>query len=282
MFDKKETAEYSGNCNTATLLRRAIIFLEDGDWDSANEYCERVLDMDPENAQAYLCKLMSEFQVHRQEDLQSCADPFDTSKNYQKLLRFADDDMKSMLARCIEQINIRNENARKDEVYKKAQSAMLSGTEYDYNNAARLFASIDDYMDSPTLAEKCLRKADDAKKDAILAKAKNKMTGDFISDYELAIHLLKSISGWKDADETIDICKNKIEQINAEAIIKARKKRRKKIIRALIIFLIITSIILLTQVIIPSIRYDKAMKLYNAGMYSEAAKVFENANYVGK
>lgn len=40
--------------NTAPLLKRAFIFLEDGDWSSADEYCEKVLDLDPENAQAYL------------------------------------------------------------------------------------------------------------------------------------------------------------------------------------------------------------------------------------
>ena len=38
--------------NTAPLLKRAFIFLEDGDWNSADEYCEKVLDLDPECAQA--------------------------------------------------------------------------------------------------------------------------------------------------------------------------------------------------------------------------------------
>ena len=36
------------------------MFLEDGDWNSANEYCEKVLDMDPEDPSAYLGKLLSE------------------------------------------------------------------------------------------------------------------------------------------------------------------------------------------------------------------------------
>ena len=40
------------------LLRRAFIFIEDEEWDRADEYLERVLDKEPENAYAYLGKAM--------------------------------------------------------------------------------------------------------------------------------------------------------------------------------------------------------------------------------
>lgn len=59
----------SNNTDIAPLLKRAFIFLEDGNWKDADEYCERVLDIDPENAQAYLGKLMAELKVHKQDDL---------------------------------------------------------------------------------------------------------------------------------------------------------------------------------------------------------------------
>ena len=39
--------------NITPLLIRVSIFLQDKEWDLANEYCERVLDMDPENGNAY-------------------------------------------------------------------------------------------------------------------------------------------------------------------------------------------------------------------------------------
>ena len=38
--------------NTAPLLKRAFMFLEDDNWQEADAYCEKVLDIDPENAQA--------------------------------------------------------------------------------------------------------------------------------------------------------------------------------------------------------------------------------------
>ena len=60
------------NSNIETLLKRVDIFLEDGNWVAANEYCEKILDIDPENADAYLGKLMTELNVHNREALKDC------------------------------------------------------------------------------------------------------------------------------------------------------------------------------------------------------------------
>ena len=43
----KETVAVGGSVNVEPLLERAFMFLEDGDWGEANEYCEKVLDQDP-------------------------------------------------------------------------------------------------------------------------------------------------------------------------------------------------------------------------------------------
>lgn len=79
------------NENIAPLLERAFMFLEDGEFDSADEYCEKVLDQDPKCARAYLGKLMAELKVRKKEDLTNCEQPFDDSNNYNKALRFADE-----------------------------------------------------------------------------------------------------------------------------------------------------------------------------------------------
>lgn len=70
------------------LLKRAFMFLEDGNWESADEYCEKALDQNPEDAYAYLGKLMAELKVGRKETLADCEQPFSDSSNYQKVLRF--------------------------------------------------------------------------------------------------------------------------------------------------------------------------------------------------
>ena len=108
----KETVAVGGSVNVDSLLERVFMFLEDSDWDSADEYCEKVLDQDPKNARAYLGKLMAEYGACRLEDLQNCEQPFDNSGNYNKVLRFADSKLIETLKGYIAHINERNEHDR--------------------------------------------------------------------------------------------------------------------------------------------------------------------------
>ena len=290
----KETVISGGNANTAPLLKRVFMFLEDGDWNSANEYCEKVLDIDPENASAYLGKLLSELRVRKQESLKDCAEPFDHSNNYQKAVRFADEKLKVALTGYIEHINTRNENTRLDGIYTRAKNAMTAAnTESAYKEAANLFESIDEYQDSAVLAQSCYEKAEIARKDTILSEGKSKMSGEVISNYEYAIKLFESISGWKDADEKVYDCQKKIEEIKskaeAERLGKERKaeiarkeaeriaKRNKKIaiITTPIVCAIIAFIIVLNAVIIPNGKYNDAMALMDAGKFTEAISALE-------
>ena len=111
----KETVVQSASTNVAPLLKRAFIFLEDEDWKSAEEYCEKVLDQDPENAQAYLGKLMVELKVKKQDDLKNCSEPFDNNLNYRKVMRYGDGDLKKLLQDDIDYIKARNEKARQEQ-----------------------------------------------------------------------------------------------------------------------------------------------------------------------
>ena len=290
----KETIVTGGHANTASLLKRAFIFLEDGDWNSANEYCEKVLDVDPECAQSYLGKLMAELHVRKQEDLKDQAESFASNNNYQKAVRFADKKLEDALTGYIAYINTRNENACLDNIYNRAKNVMnIAENEEVYKEAAHLFETISDYEDSAALAQECYKKAEFVRKDATLSDAKAKMTGEVVSNYESAIKLFESISGWKDADEKIYACKKKIEEINAKAeadrlererqaelareIAENRAKYIKKIaiIITPIVCVIIMFIIILNSVIIPNGKYNDAIDLMNAGKYTEAISVFK-------
>ncbi len=285
----KETVISGGNANTAPLLKRAFMFLEDGDWNSANEYCEKVLDIDPENASAYLGKLLSELRVRKQESLKEQAEPFDHSNNYQKAVRFADEKLKATLIGYIDHINTRNENARLDGIYTRAKNAMsTANTESAFKEAAHLFESIDKYQDAATLAQSCHEKAEIARKDTVLSEGKSKMTGKIISNYERAIKLFESISGWKDADEKVYDCKKKIEEIKAKAEAERLEKERKAeiarkeaeriakrnkriaIITTPIVCAIIAFNIVLNTIIIPNSKYNDAVALIDAGNIVEA------------
>ena len=62
------------------------LHVEDKDWKSADEYCEKVLDLDAECAEAYLGKLMVDLKVPKKELLKDCPESFGENPNYKKIL----------------------------------------------------------------------------------------------------------------------------------------------------------------------------------------------------
>ena len=129
----KETIIAEGSTNISPLLKRAFMFLEDGEWENADEYCEKVLDKDPECAEAYLGKLMAELKVQKREQLASLAEPFVNSGNYKKAVRFADTKLSVELGCYLEEIKRRKENERFEKVssslqvlYEKKKNAWVS------------------------------------------------------------------------------------------------------------------------------------------------------------
>lgn len=83
---KEQTNVSTANDKTAPLLKRVFMFLEDGDWKSADEYCEKVLDIDPENAEAYVGKLMAEMHFPHREELGILEN--NNNANFKKALQF--------------------------------------------------------------------------------------------------------------------------------------------------------------------------------------------------
>lgn len=285
------------NTNTAPLLKRAFMFLEDKNWQEADEYCEKVLDMDPECAEAYLGKLMAELHVKKCKQLANCVEPFDDRKNYGKVLRFGNEKLKTEMRGYITHINDRNENARLTGIYNDAVNVMnAENTEDAYKSAAHKFKSISGFKNAAELAEKCREKAEICRKEAMYSSAKSKMSGEKVAHYQKAIQIFKTISGWKDTDEQIIICQRKIEEIKAKeevelleakrkaeerriAAEKAAKKRKKIIAIALpIVCVCVAFIIVLNTVIIPNSNYNSALALYKSGDYDNAITAFQSLN----
>jgi len=84
------------------LLKRAFIFLEDGDFKNADKYLEKVLDENPECGEAYLGKLMKELKVRKPEDLKKCKKLFNDRNSFQKIMKFGDYNLKRTMDEYIE------------------------------------------------------------------------------------------------------------------------------------------------------------------------------------
>ncbi len=291
----KETVVVNqGTANAAPLLKRAFMFLEDGNWKEADEYCEKVLDQDPENAEAYLGKLMAELHTRTRDTLKDNAEPFENNNNYSKACRF-DSVIAEKLHADIVFIKERNENTRLTGIYNKVEKAMnAANTESAFRAAADTFASIPGFKDADTLAQQCLEKAEILRMDSIYDQAKYKMTGKtIVAGYEEALKLFATISNWKDSKEQISICQEKIAEIKAKeeadrleaerqaeerriAAEKAAKKRKKAFtIGTPIVAVCIAFLFILETVIIPKRKYNTAMSLVDSGDYDSAYALLE-------
>ena len=242
----KETIVVNGNnVNIAVLLKRAFMSLEDGEWDKANYFCEQVLNQDPENAQAYLGKLMLDMKVGKKENLKNCDNSFEKNNNYQKAVRFGDKD----LPQYITYINERNEYARNEEIYNSAISEMKKDSEKSLIIAVKNFSLILEYKDSKELVEKCSKRKEELKKERL------------------------------QKEEEMRIAAEKKEEEMRIAAEKASKKREKIFITFLAIACVCVAVFfVLKSVVIPSIKYNKAMSLIEKGNFKEGYEKFAELN----
>ena len=196
-----------GSKDTAPLLRRAHLFLEDGEFDSADEYAEKVLDIDPECAEAYVVKLLVELRLKKQSDLPQYKTPISTSNNYQKAIRFASSKYREELEGYNNAIIKRAETARKDGIYANGVEAMRY---HHYDEAIASFQNILSYKDSAQRIEDCKRLKEEERLNGIYQRAIQLMNG---CAFENAISLFQSIENYKDSQEKIKLCREK--QVNA-------------------------------------------------------------------
>ncbi len=191
------------------------------------------------------------------------------------------------------------ETVRKDTILENAKVYMNKRSIQDQEKAISLFETIPGWKDADEhipVCKKCIEdlkvELEDARKDAILTEAKRNMTQPFIPAQEKAIELLKSIPGWKDADEQLPICDNNIQLIYEKneqrkeelkrqeeekkiAKEKSKKKAKKAIIITSVLLVLIAALAVAFFFFVkPQLDYNKAVDLLNAAQYDEARKAF--------
>lgn len=90
-----------------SLMERTYLFMEDGDFDSAEEYIERVLDIDPQYAPAYAAKVCVAFRIRKESGLADAPFLYEDNPDWQKALRFADSKQRAIYAGYIEKVKPR-------------------------------------------------------------------------------------------------------------------------------------------------------------------------------
>jgi tetratricopeptide (TPR) repeat protein len=111
---------------TVGWLKRAWLFLEDGEFESAKEYAERVLDREPATGEAYWVKALAGFGVRNESDLGNRQEPLSGDRNYQKALRFGTAELKRRLEGLEADIQrrISEDHRRKEGISKKSKATV--------------------------------------------------------------------------------------------------------------------------------------------------------------
>lgn len=85
----------SSNDAISNYLKRVEIYISDGDWQNADAYCEKALDLDAENGESYKYKLLIEFESKNLEELaENSVYSITNNKNFTKAVLYGCDELK--------------------------------------------------------------------------------------------------------------------------------------------------------------------------------------------
>ncbi len=258
-----------------SLLKRGQLFLEDEDWENASEYFDRVLDIDPEYAPAYIGKLCAALHLKKEGDLANWNKPLDQYGEFEKAWRFAQGEYRETIAGYQKTIADRLEEERKEKIYQEAKEKYESNVVYDILKSQDLFQSIAGYRDAAQLATTCSERADIVRKQNKFAEAlSRKEKAENEMQLQSAAKLFRELGDFNNAVTLAAECERMVQELIKEK--KDQKKRKLKIagIISSAIIILVAIILIVTNVIIPNAKYGEATSILEQGDYPKAALLF--------
>ncbi len=256
------------------LLKRAALFVEDEEWDSALEYINRILDQNPSDAKAYLLKTFANHEVQNLEELieKVKSNELAQDKDFLKVKRFGDrqllDSIKREEDRLKEKERIEQERLKEEQRLEEEREftenliEVLKSFEMHGNERKDLYDEILNYLEGKrssqySIVEEKIRHYQDLKHQLEQERLKEiqaqttetykqivqLLKAPSIDNYEKVINLALQIIDYEDVKslrdfENVELSKMQDEFYRKQQIAIKKIKKRK-----LISFTIITSII---------------------------------------
>ena len=227
----KETkaGETSGNDKVNALVKRGFIVLEDKDWRKAEELADQILNSDPENAQAYLIQMMAKLKIGKKEQIPEASDTLDDMTEYQRVMRFGDEELKKKISGYNDAIRdrIHAEECDRD-LLMASDLIQRAKTEEDTQKAIQILQKLSGWKNADELLKTAEEKEKNIVCDRIYTDALKHMAKE---EYEEAIECFEQIPGHRESDERLEKCRQKIiereeqEQRDREAANQANYER---------------------------------------------------------
>lgn len=148
------------------LLKRIKMFLEDGEFSNADEFCENILNIDPENSDAYIYKLMVQNKIYTEKGFDTIGRKIVDDKNFKKAYRFATEtrkkeldeisksavqyELESVYQKTCEELSAAQSLNQFAEVYKKFEKIK------EYPDACEKMKTIEEQVYAPTYSKAIL------------------------------------------------------------------------------------------------------------------------------
>ncbi len=150
----------------ANLEQRAKLFLEDGEWEDAKEYLNRILDLDSGYAPAYIGLLQVNRKVRNEADLAKEKKLLSEDGNFQKALRFADDQQRERYEGYHQTVQERI-TAEGEAAYQEAQQLESTAeSAADMMKASVRYQDAGGIRDAEERAASCRKRADELRAEA--------------------------------------------------------------------------------------------------------------------
>jgi len=262
-----------------SLLKRGWMFLADQDWAKADEYFDKVLDIDPENARAYSGKMCAGLKEPSLNDIAKKLSDMTKLKidsNFQKADRFADSTFRVELEQCLKSVK-ENQKRREEMEERRRKEEKRRQKEEEARKKAE--------AERRRKEEEARRKEEEERRrqEEYAAACADQERASTSKGYTNAAEHLEALGDYQDSAARAEICRAEAERHRIleekQAKEQAAKIKKFSIIgctvaaAALVIGIVFTQVII-PQVIIPGGKYRDAEALLVSGDMAGAAAAF--------
>ena len=268
----KQNVSVGGESNAAALLKRGYMALSDGDWEKANEFFDRVLDGDAENAEAYMGKFLAR---KKKDSMESWAETY-SEQTFQPNMLTLDltDEQHRRITMAVQQNTVRGYLSENEilQLYPKEQTYASNVNDEKNNlNWMRQDCGDKDFVRAMQFAQGEVKTRYDTAMAALNAKLNQRLEDAQAQEAQNIREAQEKL------EKAFDEADAKVAKMKESAVRKVRRSRRNKMIARIAVAAIVVIAAVVNFIVIPGNQYNAAVEMARNGQNDEAIAAFKAA-----